>query len=730
MTLFDGLPMPADAPAPGKCVRIERPEPGLAVVVLDAPHRSATVLDLPLLRDLDFAISKLEDQRDVRAIVFTGRDPLHFAVGADVDAMAEVTDPALVSRLIAAGQSIYARIAALSKRQGLPVRTVAAVGGPVPGGAFELSLACDRILLARDPSSRIGLPEVKLGILPAWGGCTRLPKRVGVPAALDLILNGKLLDAKRALRKGLVDRVVPPERLMEVAADVALGRKSSKRAKRGAWKWLVDKNPLALYVIGNKARDGVMKATGGRYPAALAALDVVVRSQNRKPQDSFDAEREAAAELAVGPVCKHLIGVFHGMEGAKKLAKLPDGAKAGAPERGVVVGAGVMGGAIASLMAEKGARVRLSDLSPEALDAALVTHQLELDKKRKRRRLERHEHDGALDRLDPSPGLIGVARCDVAIEAVAERLDVKHAVFGELAAALPDDALLLTNTSSLSVDAIFADVPRPERCAGMHFFNPVRKMPLVEIVRGARTTDETVARVAALALRMGKTPVVVKDVAGFLVNRLLGPYLDEALRMYAGGASIERVDAAAKAFGMPMGPFELLDEVGLDIAAHAAISLHEAYGVRMTPSTAIQGLLDAGRLGKKTGAGFYRHTGKGRKASKELADDLEKLAPRETTELAGLSEGDVVDRLVLAMLNEAARAMDEQVVATEDDLDLATVFGMGFPPFRGGLMTWARETGPAELRRRCEALLAKHDIQHRTGGVERFTPAGFLARAE
>lgn len=728
MSLFEGLPMPADAPAPGKCVRIERPEQGLAVIVLDPPHRSATVLDLPLLRDLDQALSKLEDQRDLRALVFTGRDPLNFAVGADVDAMAEVTDPALVSRLIAAGQDIYQRIADLPKRQGLPVRTVAAVGGPVPGGAYELSLACERIVLARDSSSRIGLPEVKLGILPAWGGCTRLPRRVGVPSALDMILNGKLLDAERAYRGGFVDRIVPPERLMDVAADIALGRKTCKRRSRGIWRWLIDRNPLALYVIGNKARDGVMKATGGRYPAALEALDVVVNSTNRKLQDSFRAEREAAATLAVGSVCKHLIGVFHGMEGAKKLAKLPDGSKPKSAARGVVVGAGVMGGAIASVMAEKGVHVRLSDLSDESLDTALVVHQQELSKKLKRRRMKRFEHDRAIDQLDPTRGLVGVSQADVAIEAVAERLDVKHAVFGELAEKLPNDALLLTNTSSLSVDEIFADIPNPSRCAGMHFFNPVRKMPLVEIIRGAQTSDETVARVAALALRMGKTPVVVKDVAGFLVNRLLGPYLDEALRMYAGGASIESVDAAAKAFGMPMGPFELLDEVGLDIAAHAAASLHAAYGVRMTPSTAIDGLLEAKRLGKKTGAGFYKHSGQGRKATKELSSDLDQLAPRTSTELATLSEGDIVDRLILAMLNEAARALDEQVVATEADLDLATVFGMGFPPFRGGLITWARETGVEDLRRRCDALLAKHDIQQREGGVERFRPVGFLTR--
>jgi len=612
MNLFDGLPMPDDAPAPGTCIRIERPEQGLAVIVLDPPHRSHAVLDLPLLRDLDQALRQLEDQRDLRALVFTGRDPLSFAVGADVDAMAKVTDPAIVDQLIAAGQDIYDRIASLPKRKGLPVRTVAAVGGPVPGGAFELSLACERIVLARDPKTRIGLPEVKLGILPAWGGSTRLPHRVGVPAALDMILAGKLLDAKRAYRKGLVDRIVAPERLLEVATDVALGRKSCKRRGRGVWRWLIDRNPLALYIIGNKARDTVMKQTSGRYPAALAALEVVIKSTNRKHADSMRAEREAASTLAVGPVCKHLIGVFHGMEAAKKLAKLPDGTAPAKVERGVVVGAGVMGGAIASVMATRGAHVRLSDLSDESLDRSLVEHQQDLAKRLKRRRMERHEHDGALDRLDPSVGLVGVSQSDVAIEAVAERMDVKHAVFGELAEKLGHDALLLTNTSSLSIDAIFEGVSNPARCAGMHFFNPVRKMPLVEIIRGTQTSDETVARVAALALRMGKTPVVVKDVAGFLVNRLLGPYLDEALRMYSGGASIANVDAAAKAFGMPMGPFELLDEVGLDIASHAATSLHEAYGVRMTPSTAIAGLLEAGRLGKKTGAGFYRHKGKGR----------------------------------------------------------------------------------------------------------------------
>jgi 3-hydroxyacyl-CoA dehydrogenase len=315
------------------------------------------------------------------------------------------------------------------------------------------------------------------------------------------------------------------------------------------------------------------------------------------------------------------------------------------------------------------------------------------------------------------------------VEAVAERLEVKRAVFEELARVLERDAILATNTSSLSVEAIAANLQGPERVVGLHFFNPVKKMPLVEIVRGPKTSDETVARCAALALELGKTPVIVRDVAGFLVNRLLGPYLDECVRLFEGGVEPERLEALLYGFGLPMGPLELLDEVGLDIASHAAAALHAAYGARMTPAPTLSVLLNSKRLGKKSGQGFYVHAQKrGSKERPRLSGDLARFAPAGGPRLAVLRDEEILDRALLAMLNEAARALEEKVVAGARELDLATIFGMGFPPFRGGLCSWADTLGAKELVARLERIAGEADIAARTGGRERFTPAASLKR--
>ncbi|MEO2093973.1 MAG: 3-hydroxyacyl-CoA dehydrogenase NAD-binding domain-containing protein [bacterium] len=696
---LNGLPIPPDAPMEGACIRIEHPEPGLAVIVLDPPHRSLAVLDLCLMRDLDLALDKIERESGLKGLVIRGKEPLSFAAGADIDAIEEIREIEIARRVLALGQAVFQRIDRLRARG---IRTVAAVGGPVPGGAFELSMACARIVLADDPKSRIGLPETKLGILPAWGGCQRLPRRIGVPAAMAAILSGTLLPARAAYKKGFVDRLTPPEYLVRVASDIAMGRTRCKRRERGIWAFLIDRNPLALWIIERQTKQQIQRQTRGQYPAANAVARLVAWAPLKSIDKGLADEVREASKLAIGEVSKNLVGIFKLMEGAKRLGKREDGSKPEPIERAAVTGAGVMGGAIASSMATKGIACRLFDISPAGLDAAQFEHRRDLAKLRKRRRIQPHEERDAIDRLDTATLLVGFSRTQLVVEAVAERMEVKRAVFADLAAALPDDAILATNTSSLSVSAIAEGLSHPERVVGLHFFNPVKKMPLVEIVRGKATSSETVTRAAALALALGKTPVVVADVAGFLVNRLLGPYLDEALRLYAGGVEPARLDRLAREFGMPMGPLRLLDEVGLDIAAHAAESLHTAYGGRMAPCTAIRGLLDAGHLGKKTGDGFYVHLAFDPKARPVLASDLAHLAPPLSSHEEFLTDDQIVDRLILAMLGEATRCLEEDVVSGPRELDLATVFGMGFPPFRGGLLRWADTLGAEEVVRRME----------------------------
>ena len=721
MTDWSGLPLPENAPARGTCVRITRPELGLVELVLDPPHREHVVLDVPLWRDIALAVESVDPEAGDRGLVLRGRDPLHFAFGADIDAIEAVQDSEIVRRLTLAVHDVLGRLERLARRG--RVTTVAALGGPVPGGALELALGCRVVLAADHPKTRVGLPETKLGIIPGWGGTHRLTKKIGIPAALQAILSGRLYDARRANRLGIVDRITPPEYLERVARDLAMGRERAPARSRPVARWLVDRNPLAAWFIERSARKRTLAKSHGHYPAPEVAIELVVRAPRTGRKDAAAKEADAVARLATGPVCKHLLAVFRSSEAAKKLSQDGSGRTPPAFERGAVVGAGVMGAAIASLMAERGIATRISDLEPEALDRALIAHRTEIARKRKRRRLRPHEAMAALDRLDGVRGLIGLSRTELVVEAVAETLEVKREVLAQVAAAVPDDALIATNTSSLSVSAIAQAVDHPERVVGLHFFNPVRKMPLVEVVPGERTSQESLRRAAALALRLGKTPVVVKDVAGFLVNRLLGPYLDEALRLFELGVHAARLEQLLGDFGMPMGPLRLLDEVGFDIAQHTATSLYGAYGDRMRPSEVLAPCIAEKRLGKKSGRGFYDWS---KPERPELAEDLFRL--RRSGTLVDLPDEQVVDRCVLSMVNEAARALQEGVVATPAELDLATIFGTGFAPFRGGLLRHADSLGAGSILERLAAIAECPDVAKRTGGPEKFAPAPLLER--
>lgn len=719
-SLFDGLPLPGDAPPNGSCVRIERPEPGLARLHLDPPHKKLALFDVPLLMDLERALDELARDVTLKGLVITGKEPLSFAAGADIETIQKLTTADLAAQFARSGQALFQRLHRLSRGGGGRVFVVAAVGGPVPGGACELCLACDRIVLADSEKSRIGLPEVLLGILPAWGGSQRLPRRIGVPGALGAILAGKLHNPRQALKLGIVDRLAPPEYLWSIATEIAAGRMSCAfRGRTGMRRLLIDKNPLVGALVASQARKKVLAETKGHYPAPLAAIPLIVKAPRTALEHGLREEAEAVRPLSTGEVARSLLGLFLLSEEAKKTGNLPDGKKATPIERAAVIGAGVMGGGIASLMAERGLETRLRDLDRAQLDAAVLTHRAEIDKKKQRRQLQSHQANAAIDRLTVTTEARGFARCQLVIEAVAERLEVKRAVFKELAAQMADDAILATNTSSLSVSAIAEGLPHPERVVGMHFFNPPRKMPLVEIVRGARTSEEVVRRTARLALDLGKTPVITKDVAGFLVNRILGPYLDEAVRLVQSGVDPDALDRALVGFGMPMGPCELLDEVGLDIASHAGASLEKAYGERMQAATFLKPLVEAKELGKKTGTGLYVWSKEGGKPKKQGVNPrLRSGSARE------LPAGELVDRCVLAMANEAVRCLAEQVVDGPRSLDLATVYGTGFAPFRGGILRHVDTSGLSAVAQRLEALRAS--IQGENQRLGRYEPAPLL----
>ena len=694
--------------------RVERQVNDVAHLVMDDPARKLNVLSEAAIADLERALAVLEGDRGLRGVVLMSGKPGSFVAGADVSAIASITEREAVHVLVRRVHSVFGRIAAL------PIPTVAAIDGICLGGGTELALACDSRVATEEERTQIGLPETMLGIIPGFGGTTRLPRLIGLTLALDLILTGRSVDARRAERMGLIARAVPAAWLIEHAhrrvAD--LERKPQKQRRdryraRGFMPWLTDVSGFGRGMVMRRARAMTLERTGGHYPAPLAALDVIRESSGKPVDPALVIEAKAVSELVVGPVCKNLVRIFLLSERAKKDPPVAEPVPEPAPVHTLmIVGAGIMGGGIAALASRNKIDVRLRDLSPESLTRALQTVRTLAEERARKGRGGARERDAQMARILPGLELTGVRRCDWALEAVVEKLEVKRRVFGELEVRLRPDAILATNTSSLSVTELASGLARPERFCGFHFFNPVHRMPLVEVVRGKRTSDATIVTAVALAHRLGKTPIVVRDSPGFVVNRVLMPYLREAMHLLEDGYPLADIDAAMREFGMPMGPFEVLDEVGLDVARNAAEVLTRAFPERMTMSPILDKMIAAQRLGKKSGLGFYRHG-----AKREEAPGLRRFLGLRRARRP-LSREALAERMVLAMVNEAARCLEEEIVADAGMLDLAMVFGAGFPPFRGGPLRHADSVGLTQVQGRLSAMRAE--------GGDRFKPAPLL----
>jgi 3-hydroxyacyl-CoA dehydrogenase/enoyl-CoA hydratase/3-hydroxybutyryl-CoA epimerase len=698
-----------------RAFRVEPAEAGIARLVFDHPERTINVLDEAALTDLNVALVEVERLKPAGVILVSGK-PGSFIAGADLQAIGAITDRPRVLELIRLAHGAFNRLAAL------PCPTVAAIDGVCLGGGLELALACDSRIAAEEPRTQIGLPETLLGIFPGFGGTTRLPRLIGFSAALDLILTGRSLDARRAERLGLIARAVPGAWLMEHAQRrlAELGKRPARR-RRDAWRaksfsaWMLDGNSFGRGLALRTARKATLARTAGNYPAPLAALAVLEKAQGKPVDAGLKLEADAVSELVVGPVCKSLVRIFLLSERAKKEPVADPKLKAKPVRTMALVGAGVMGGGIAEIASRSGIGVRLRDLNPVAITHALKTARGLIDERGRRRRGTAGEADAQMARILPTLDLSGFGTCDFAMEAVVEDLDVKRRVFGELEVRLPPDALLATNTSSLSVATLAEGLQHPDRFCGFHFFNPVHRMPLVEVVRGPRTSDATLVSAVGLARKLGKTPVVVKDAPGFVVNRILMPYLREAMVLLEEGYRLTEIDASMRSFGMPMGPFEVLDEVGLDVANKVAGVLSKAFPDRMEAAPALETLIAAGRLGRKSGRGFYRHRGGKRQPDSKLRELLELKRERSAPALEMLSE-----RMVLAMINEAARCVEDGVVADAGLVDLAMIFGTGFPPWRGGPLRHADSLGLVKVEARLNALRAERGV--------RFAPAALLAK--
>ncbi len=661
---------------------------GVAIVTFDLPESKVNILTLQVLEELGDLMGDLEEMGDaIRGAIFVSGKKNNFIAGADLALIEGITDPETGAALSGKGQDAFDRLAAL------PFPTVAAINGSCLGGGLEFALACDFRVASDSPATFLGQPETQLGIIPGFGGTQRLPRLVGLPESLRMITAGSNVFPAKAKRIGLVNEVTVPEHLMEAAMAALEGRLHRRKRERKIHQvveGLLERFRFGRRIITNQARKAVMERTHGHYPAPMAAIDAIEEGLNRGMAKGLLKEAQILGEMAVTDVSKRLIGVFYLRESFAR----GDRSLAADVSHVTVIGAGAMGGGIATLAAERGMTVRLVDMSDRAIGAALASLHQDITTKRRQGRYTDVEAQWIPARISVDTRIRGVADSDVVIEAVAERMDVKRSVFASVAEKVSEEAAILTNTSSLSITEIAAGIPHPERAAGLHFLNPVDRMPLVEVIKGERTSDEVAQRVASFARRLGKVPVVVKDRPGFLVNRLLLPYMNEAAVLLEEGAEIVTVDRMLMDFGMPMGVYILLDQVGLDIAVHAGRSMFEGFGDRMAPSPVMQAMLESGRLGKKAGKGFYAYDRAGKRQADPGVRDV--LAPMvRGTRI--FSADEIVHRLIYPMINEATLILEEGVVDSAEAVDAAMILGAGFPPFTGGLLRFADSVGTEKV---------------------------------
>lgn len=708
-------------PETGLAFEVDRDHVGW--ITFDRPDSSVNVLTPSLMQELDALLSQLESRianGQILALVLRSGKEGAFIAGADVAAIAALGSADQARAASAEGQRIFRRI------ERLRVPTIAAVDGACMGGGTELILHCDYRIASDRGSTSIGLPEVRLGILPGFGGTVKLPATVGMQNALGLILSGKPARAARARRIGLVDRVVPAARFEaatgEFVREVVEGRVERAEPSLGFAQRLLEGTALGRRVLFGSARKRTRAEVGSFYPAPFKAIDVLAEQADLKPDEAYAKEAEALGALAVTPESKNLVRVFQLSQAARRTLPREVAEQARPVERLGVIGAGAMGAAIAELAAARDLPVTLKDIDRDALDSGLK-HAAELLRKAAGAGVFSEEEaslkfaliTGTLDYAD-------LEDVSLVIEAVVERMAVKQQVFREVEAVAPG-AVLATNTSSLSVDTMAEGLEKPGSVVGLHFFNPVHKMPLVEVISGPRTRPDALATAFDLVVSLGKTPVRVADRPGFLVNRLLAPYLNEAGILVQEGRTIRAVDEALEAFGMPMGPLRLLDEIGLDVARHASRELTAAFGERMRPSGVLDRMIEDARLGKKNGMGFYRYP-KGKEPTPDRGVESLLAGSPEASEVEdgphGAAPEEIRRRCLYSMVNEAARALEERVVEGPGPVDLAMVTGTGFPPFRGGLLRWADQEGLAMIH----ATLAEY-----AGELgSRFTPAPLLGR--
>jgi 3-hydroxyacyl-CoA dehydrogenase / enoyl-CoA hydratase / 3-hydroxybutyryl-CoA epimerase len=700
---------------------------GVATIRYDQPDSPVNTLNTRVGPVFEQIFARIEqDPTIIGAVLVSGKADTWIA-GADIEELRRVTTAAEGEALSRGGQELLNRLAAM------PKPFIAAMHGAALGGGLEIALACRYRIATDHPKTVLALPEVQLGLLPGAGGTQRLPRTVGLQAALDMILTGKNIRAKKAWQMGLVHELVHPAILHDVAAKrvraLARGEAMPERPrKHGASERLLEDNALGRKIVFRQARETVLKKTRGQYPAPLAAIEAIAAGYLHGDAAGFREEARGFGELAVSDVCRELVSIFFATTALKKDNGLPEGMTA-EPVRVRkigVLGAGFMGAGIATVAVQAGTIVRLKDASLDRVASGWRAVRDVLRERVKRRQLTRLQMDDTLSLVGGTIDYGGFANADLVIEAVFEDLAVKHAVLREVQAVAPR-AIFASNTSTIPIRDIATAAVHPEQVVGMHFFSPVHKMPLLEVIVTPETSAQTTATVVAYGRQLGKTVIVVRDGPGFYVNRILAPYINESGKLLDEGASIDAVDAALVAFGFPVGPITLLDEVGLDIAGKSGPIMAAAFGERMRPSATLQRVIESGRLGRKANRGFYRYDAQGKRQG--VDQGVYTLTPASGSRRSMAAE-EIQRRTVLPMLNEAVRCLEDGIIRSPRDGDIGAVFGIGFPPFRGGPFRFLDALGAATVVAQLEALNAKYPgryepaalLRTKAAAGERFHP--------
>ena len=675
---------------------LTRLEGDIAELHFDLKDESVNKFNQLTVSSLTAALEALEAEQGIKGLLVTsGKDV--FIVGADITEFGALgsagKDEIKASTAINNGN--FNRLA------NLPYPSCVAINGYAMGGGLEICLACDFRVMSN--IAKIGLPETKLGILPSWGGTVRLPRLIGVDEAVMWMATGAEKRADDALKAGAVDAVASPEQLREVAlttlrgsVDGSLDYVQRREMKHGPLPLNDTEAMMSFFTI--KAMVG--QQAGKNYPAPLKVVDVIEKARSMSLEEALDVEAEGFAELAMTDVAPALIGVFLSDQLLGSKAKGWEKKADRVIERAAVLGAGIMGGGIAYQSAYKGTPIKMKDIAQEGLDLGLAEASKLLSKRVARGRMTPEKMGEVLNSIDPTLSYEGFDAVDIVVEAVVENPKVKHAVLAETEKQIREDAILASNTSTISISYLAEALERPENFCGMHFFNPVHAMPLVEVIRGEKSSDEAIARTVAYANRMGKKAVVVNDCPGFLVNRVLFPYFGGFNALLRDGADFQAVDKVMERWGWPMGPAYLMDVVGIDTGVHAAGVMAEGFPDRMQPDfkTATEVMFENDRYGQKNDKGFYEYVPDKRgKPQKTLNEEVYALLAPVTGERQEFEREDIIARMMLPMAIELARCVEEGIVETPAEADLALVYGVGFPPFRGGLFRWMDTVGLAHI---------------------------------